>query len=201
MSIEARANATVNVRCFFDLGLSERTSKGARGSRMELFHAAFKSTDVTDAVRVKTQHRREYIQAMILPTCAYAIRVAWLSVRLPMACSNTTTSFRRLSTPHKASAPMMALSCVVTKPLWLSPRSWYASWARNVKATVIPMQLPVQVHPCVRSFKKHQFTSNERQAYARGDLSTPKLCRTPCSRESKPVRLLKRADVQRQSRP
>ena len=138
---------------------------------------------------------------MILPTYAYAVRVAWSSVRLPMACSNTTTSFRRLSTPHKASAPMMALSCVVTKPLWLSPRSWYASWARNVKATVIPMQLPVQVHPCSRSFKKHKFTSNERQAYARGDLSTPKLCRTPCSRESKPVRLLKRADVQRQSRP
>lgn len=84
---------------------------------------------------------------MILSAFAYTVRVLWSSTWLPMACSSTTTLCRRLSTPHEASAPIMVLSCVVTKPLWLSPRPWYHPWAHSVEAMVIPMYLPVYIHP------------------------------------------------------
>lgn len=84
---------------------------------------------------------------MILSAFAYTVRVLWSSTWLPMACSSTTALRRRLSTPHEASAPIMVLSCVVTKPLWLYPRPWYHPWAQSVETIVIPMYLPVHIHP------------------------------------------------------
>lgn len=106
----------------------------------------------------------------IIPASVYAVKVAWSSARLPMACSNTTTSRRRLSSPHEASAPMIASSCIFTKPLWLSPRPWYGSRAQNVEAVVISMQRPVQVHLARTSFKRMLFTSAERRVFCSVDV-------------------------------
>ena len=128
-----------------------------------------------------TMRRRcGYSQAIVLPICAYAVKVAWSSIQLPMACSNTTTSSRRLSTPHEASAPIMALSYVAAKPLCLSLRSWYYSWARNVETFIIPMWSPVLVHPGRMSFKRDYLTSTKSLVLVQLTVYTSTVHRNPC---------------------
>lgn len=73
--------------------------------------------------------------------------------------------------PTRASSPMMARSYVVTKPLWLSPRSWYIFGAQNVEAVVVSMYLPVHNHPGTVSFIRNGLPLTERLIIVRSSLN------------------------------